>query len=69
MAGIFRQRRGAEDLAVATGEPAVALGDDVWVSAGASNSYAVGTRDGRVIVNSGMVVGGPLARAFQDVLP
>jgi alkyl sulfatase BDS1-like metallo-beta-lactamase superfamily hydrolase len=68
MSGIFRKRRGAEDLAVATGEPALALGDDVWMSAGVSNSYAIGTGDGRVIVNSGMVFEGPLHReAFADI--
>jgi glyoxylase-like metal-dependent hydrolase (beta-lactamase superfamily II) len=68
MTGIFRKRRGAEDLAVATGEPALALCDDVWMSAGVSNSYAIGTGDGRVIVNSGMVFEGALHReAFADV--
>jgi alkyl sulfatase BDS1-like metallo-beta-lactamase superfamily hydrolase len=68
MAGIFKKRRGAEDLAVATGESALALGDDVWMSAGVSNSYAIGASDGRVIVNSGMVFEGPLHReAFADI--
>jgi len=68
MAGIFRQRPGAEDLAAATGEPALALGDDVWMSPGVSNSYAIGTGDCRVIVNSGMVFEGPLHRAaFADI--
>ena len=68
MTGIHRQRPGAADLATATGEPARALGDDVWMSPGVSNSYAIGTDDGRVIVNGGLFFEGPLHRkAFADV--
>jgi glyoxylase-like metal-dependent hydrolase (beta-lactamase superfamily II) len=68
MAGIHRQRPGAADLAAATGEPAHALGDDVWMSPGVSNSYVIGTADGRVIVNGGLFFEGPLRRkAFDDV--
>jgi alkyl sulfatase BDS1-like metallo-beta-lactamase superfamily hydrolase len=44
------------------------LGDGVWMSPGVSNSYAVATDDGRVIVNTGLVFEGPLHRkAFADV--
>lgn len=68
MAGIHRQRPGAADLAAATDTPATALGDDIWMSPGVSNSYAVATDDGRVIVNAGLVFEGPLrTRAFADV--
>ncbi|OBI99510.1 MBL fold metallo-hydrolase [Mycobacterium alsense] len=68
MAGIHRERPGAEDLAAATGTPALPLGDDVWVSPGVSNAYAVATGEGRVLVNSGLVFEGPLHRkAFADV--
>lgn len=68
MAGIHRERPGAEDLAAATDTPALNLGDDVWVSPGVSNTYAVATGDGRVIVNSGLVFEGPLHRkAFAEV--
>ncbi|OBG42657.1 MBL fold metallo-hydrolase [Mycobacterium alsense] len=68
MAGIHRERPGAEDLAAATDTPALPLGDDVWVSPGVSNAYAVATGDGRVLVNSGLVFEGPLHRkAFADV--
>ncbi|MGV0780016.1 alkyl sulfatase dimerization domain-containing protein [Mycolicibacterium peregrinum] len=63
MAGIHRERPGADALQAATGESAIALGDDIWMSPGVSNSYAVGTRDGRVIVNAGLVFEGPLHRA------
>ncbi len=44
------------------------LGNDIWMSPGVSNSYAVATEQGRVIVNAGLVFEGPLHRkAFADV--
>lgn len=68
MAGIHRKRPGADELAAATGEPAVALGDDVWMSPGVSNSYAVATDDGRLIINGGIFFEGVLRhRAFEKV--
>jgi len=68
MAGIHRKRPGAADLAAATGAPAVPLGDDVWMSPGVSNSYAIVTDDGRVVINGGMFFEGSLHRkAFADV--
>ena len=68
MAGIHRERPGAADLAAATDTPAMPLGNDIWMSPGVSNSYAVATDDGRVIVNAGLVFEGPLHRkAFADV--
>jgi alkyl sulfatase BDS1-like metallo-beta-lactamase superfamily hydrolase len=68
MGAIHRERPGADDLAAATGAPAIPLGDDIWMSPGVSNSYAVGTDDGRVIINAGVVFEGPLHRqAFADV--
>jgi len=68
MAGIHRERPGAADLAAATGAPAASLGDGIWMSPGVSNSYAVATDDGRVIVNTGLVFEGPLHRkAFAEV--
>jgi glyoxylase-like metal-dependent hydrolase (beta-lactamase superfamily II) len=68
MAGIHRERPGADALEAATGEPAISLGDGIWMSPGVSNSYAVGTDDGRVIVNAGLVFEGPLRQeAFADV--
>lgn len=68
MAGIHRERPGAADLAVATGEPAVALGDGIWMSPGVSNSYAIGTDEGRVVVNGGLFFEGAQRRkAFADV--
>jgi alkyl sulfatase BDS1-like metallo-beta-lactamase superfamily hydrolase len=68
VAGIHRERPGAADLAVATGDPAVDLGDGVWMSPGVSNSYAIATDDGRVIVNGGLFFEGAQRRkAFADV--
>jgi alkyl sulfatase BDS1-like metallo-beta-lactamase superfamily hydrolase len=68
MAGIHRERPGADELAAATDKPAISLGDDVWMSPGVSNAYAVATDEGRVIVNTGLVFEGPLHRkAFADV--
>jgi alkyl sulfatase BDS1-like metallo-beta-lactamase superfamily hydrolase len=68
MAGIHRERPGAADLAAATDTPAIPLGNQIWMSPGVSNSYAVATDDGRVIVNTGLVFEGPLHRkAFADV--
>ena len=68
MAGIHRERPGAADLATATDTPATPLGDDIWMSPGVSNSYAVATDDGRVVVNAGLVFEGPLhRRAFVDI--
>ncbi|OCB26391.1 MBL fold metallo-hydrolase [Mycobacterium malmoense] len=68
MPGIHRERPGANDLAAATGEPAISLGDDVWMSPGVSNSYAIGTDDGRVLVNGGLFFEGALRRkAYADV--
>jgi alkyl sulfatase BDS1-like metallo-beta-lactamase superfamily hydrolase len=68
MAGIHRERPGATELAAATDTPAISLGNDVWMSPGVSNSYAVATDEGRVIVNTGLVFEGPLHRkAFGEV--
>ena len=66
--GIHRERPGAADLAAATGQPAIAIGNDIWMSPGVSNSYAVGTDEGRVFVNTGLVFEGPLHRqSYADV--
>jgi alkyl sulfatase BDS1-like metallo-beta-lactamase superfamily hydrolase len=68
MPGIHRTRPGADAIAPARSEPAVALGDDIWMSPGLSNSYLVRTDDGRIIINTGMGFEGPLhRRAYDDV--
>lgn len=66
--GIHRERPRAEDLAAATGEPAIPLGNDIWMSPGVTNSYALGTDEGRVVINTGLVFEGPLRRrAFAEI--
>ena len=68
MPGIHRERPGAADLAVATGDPAVALGDGIWMSPGVSNSYAIATNEGRVILNGGLFFeGAQRLKAFADI--
>ena len=66
--GFIASVPGAADLAAATDTPAIALGNHIWMSPGVSNSYAVTTDEGRVIVNAGLVFEGPLHRkAFADL--
>jgi glyoxylase-like metal-dependent hydrolase (beta-lactamase superfamily II) len=68
MAGVHRRRPGADAMKASTGEPAVDLGDDIWMSPGLSNSYLLCTDAGRVIVNAGMGFEGPLhRRAYEGV--
>ncbi len=68
MAGIHRQRPGADAIAATRGEPAVDLGDGIWMSPGLSNSYLLQTDDGRIVVNTGMGVEGPLHRRVFDTV-
>jgi alkyl sulfatase BDS1-like metallo-beta-lactamase superfamily hydrolase len=68
MAGIHRERPGADAIAPCTGEPAADLGDGVWMSPGLSNSYLIDTDDAHVILNTGMGFEGPLhQRAYAGV--
>ena len=68
MGGIHRERPGADAMSGATGDPAVGIGDRVWMSPGWSNSYLVGTDDGRVVINTGMGFEGPLhVRSYAAV--
>jgi len=70
MAGIHRERPGAADMTAATDAAAVDLGDGIWMSPGWTNSYLIGTDDGRVVLNTGMGFEGPLhRRAFDAVDP
>ena len=68
MTGIHRQRPGADAIAPSAGEPAVGLGDGVWLSPGLSNSYLLQTDDGRIVVNTGMGFEGPLHRRAYDAV-
>ncbi len=66
MPGIHRTRPGADAIAPSRGEPAVALGDDIWMSPGLSNSYLLRTDEGRIVINTGMGFEGPLHRRVYD---
>jgi alkyl sulfatase BDS1-like metallo-beta-lactamase superfamily hydrolase len=68
MAGIHRRRPGAEAIGASRGEPAVDLGDGIWMSPGLSNSYLIQTDDGRIVVNTGMGFEGPLHRRVFDAV-
>ena len=68
MAGIHRQRPGADAIAATRGEPAVDLGGGIWMSPGLSNSYLLRTDDGRIVVNTGMGFEGPLHRRVFDAV-
>ena len=64
---IWRRRPGAEGLVPATPVPAVDLGDNLWSSAGLSNSYMMRTSAGRIVVNCGMAFEAEShRRAFDD---
>ena len=65
---IYRSRPGAESLRPASDEPAVDLGDGIWMSAGLSNSYMLRTGAGRIIVNTGMGFEAPLHRKAFDAV-
>ena len=68
MAGIHRERPGADAISAADGEPARPVGDGIWLSPGLSNSYLLATDDGRVVINTGMGFEGPLHRRAYDAV-
>src|SRR4051794_7752047 len=65
---IWRRRPGAEGLVSATPVPAVDLGDNLWSSAGLSNSYMMRTSAGRIVVNCGMAFEAESHRAAFDAV-
>ena len=69
MVGIHRERPGAADLAAATGESATPLGADIWMSPGVSNSYALATDEGRVVINGGLFFEGALRHEAFAAVP
>ena len=68
MAGIHRERPGADAIAPADGDPARRVGDGIWMSPGLSNSYRIATSDGAVVLNTGMGFEGPLHRRAYDAV-
>ncbi len=68
MAGIHRERPGADAIAATRGDPAVDVGDGIWMSPGLSNTYVIPTAEGRIVVNTGMGFEGPLHRLAFDAV-
>ena len=68
MAGIHRERPGADAIAATRGDPAVDVGDGIWMSPGLSNAYLIPTTEGRIVVNTGMGFEGPLHRRTFDAV-
>jgi alkyl sulfatase BDS1-like metallo-beta-lactamase superfamily hydrolase len=68
MAGIYRERPGADAIAATRGDPAVDVGDGIWMSPGLSNTYLIPTAEGRIVVNTGMGFEGPLHRRAFDAV-
>jgi alkyl sulfatase BDS1-like metallo-beta-lactamase superfamily hydrolase len=66
--GIYRERPGGESIVASNGQPAVDIGDGIWLSPGLSNSYLIETDDGRIVVNTGMGFEGPLHRRAYDAV-
>ena len=70
MSGVHRTRPGADSVAPAEEGQAQQIGAGIWMSPGVSNSYAIATNEGRVIINTGLHIEGPVrSRAFEDVCP
>ncbi|ODR07261.1 MBL fold metallo-hydrolase [Mycobacterium sherrisii] len=65
---VWRSRPGADALQPAAAERAEQIAPGLWCSPGLSNSYLLTTRDGRVIVNTGMGFEGPVHRANFDAV-
>jgi alkyl sulfatase BDS1-like metallo-beta-lactamase superfamily hydrolase len=66
--GIHRERPGAGAITAATGDPALPVGEGIWLSPGLSNSYLLATDEGRIVVNTGMGFEGPLHRRAYDAV-
>ena len=65
---VYRGRPGADAMRPAAAERAEEIAPGLWCSPGLSNSYLLTTREGRVIVNTGMGFEGPVHRANFDAV-
>lgn len=64
---LVTSRPGSLDIRLAGGEPAVRIHERIFMSEGASNAYLVTTREGDVLINTGLGIEAPLHRqAFQS---
>jgi alkyl sulfatase BDS1-like metallo-beta-lactamase superfamily hydrolase len=65
---LYRSRPGGFDIRPASQSEAVRVTDNVWMSEGLSNAYLVTTREGRVIINTGMGFEAPLHKRLFDAV-
>ncbi|BBY03197.1 MBL fold metallo-hydrolase [Mycobacterium seoulense] len=65
---IYRSRPGADAMRPAAADRAEEIAPGLWCSPGLSNAYLLTTREGRVIVNTGMGFEGPVHRANFDAV-
>ena len=65
---LHRTRPGGSAIRAARAEPAVGLGDGIWMHEGLSNSYLLEADGARVIVNTGMGFEGPVHREAFDAV-
>jgi len=65
---LYRSRPGAFDIKPASQTAATRVADSIWLSEGLSNSYLVVTRDGRVVINTGMGFEAPTHKRNFDAV-
>jgi glyoxylase-like metal-dependent hydrolase (beta-lactamase superfamily II) len=65
---LHRSRPGGFEIRPASQTEATKVADGIWLSEGLSNSYLVVTRDGRVVINTGMGFEAPLHKRLFDVV-
>jgi len=65
---LYRSRPGGFDIRPARQTIATQVADAVWLSEGLSNAYLVVTREGRVVINTGMGFEGPLHKRLFDAV-
>jgi glyoxylase-like metal-dependent hydrolase (beta-lactamase superfamily II) len=65
---LHRSRPGGFEIRPASQTEATKVADGIWLSEGLSNSYLVVTRDGRVVINTGMGFEAPLHKRLFDAV-
>lgn len=65
---LYRSRPGGFDIRPASQTEAKPVSESICVSEGLSNSYLVVTRDGRVVINTGMGFEAPVHKAVYDAV-
>ena len=64
---VYRSRPGGSDIRPARAE-ARRLNDFIWLSEGLSNSYLIVTRDGRIVINTGISFEAPIHKRSYDAI-